>query len=82
MKKVKSLGTTNWYSQNGLCNVEYSIGNKVSNFITTYCARWVLEISGNHFVVYIIASYFAIHLELIQNNSKYKLQFKNKIKNK
>ena len=33
-----------------------------------YRARWVLEISRDHFVKYMIANHCAVPLELIQNN--------------
>ena len=51
MKKVKGLRSTHWQLQNSHRNVKYSMGNIVNNIVITMCgARWVPEISEEHFV--------------------------------
>ena len=46
VKKVEGLRSTHWLLQNSHGDVKYSIGNTVNNILmTTYGARWVLEIS-------------------------------------
>ena len=53
MGEVKGLRSTDWQLQNSHRDVKYSI---VSNIvITMYSARWVLKISEEHFVEYMIA---------------------------
>ena len=48
--------------------MKYSIEHIVNNIvITMYGASWGMEISGEHFVKYIV------HLKLIQDNIEYKL---------
>ena len=55
VKNVKGLRSTNWQSQNSHADVKSSRGNVVNGIvITKYGARWVLEVSGDHFVNYLI----------------------------
>ena len=43
-------------------------------------AMWVLEISGDHFVKYVIFNHYAAHLKPIQNNIEIKKLKKKKLK--
>ena len=53
--KGKTLRNRNWQLPNSQGDVKYSTGNTVNNIVTTMCgAEWVLEISGGHFVKYMI----------------------------
>ena len=55
MKKEKLLISTNWWLLNSHRNVKYGVGNIVNNIIiTTYSAEWVLEMSKEFFVKYMI----------------------------
>ena len=54
MKKLKRIGVEDWWLQNSDGNVEHSTENTVNNIvITVYGARWVLDLSEDHFVNYI-----------------------------
>ena len=44
-----------------------------NNVVTVYGARWGLDISGEHFVKYILSNHCANHLKLIQTNMECKL---------
>ena len=47
MKQMKGLRSTDWLLQNSHGNVNYSIGNTVSDIvITVHGARWIFEILG------------------------------------
>lgn len=75
--KVKGLRSTGWWLQSSHRNTERRIGNAVSNtVITTYGARGMLEISGEHFVKYTLPNHCAVHLKVIQINIKGKLLLK------
>ena len=55
VRKVKGLRSTDGQSQNSHEDVKYSTGNIVSSVaISMYGASWVLEISGEYFVEYVI----------------------------
>ena len=55
MKSVKGLGSTDGQLQNSRGDVKYSTGSIVNNVvITMYGAGLVLEISGEHFIRYMI----------------------------
>ena len=49
--KVKGVRSTDGQLQNSRGDVKYSMGNMVNN---TVGARWVLGISGKHFIKYVI----------------------------
>lgn len=47
---------TDWQLPNSHRDVKYSTGNTVNNIvITIFSARWVMEISGEHSVRYMIS---------------------------
>ena len=49
--------------------LKYSTGNIVNDTVmTVHGAKWVLNISGDHFVKYLITYLLAVHLKLTQNN--------------
>ena len=71
---MKGLRSTNWKLQNSPGDVKHSIGNIVNTVITTYGARWVLEIQGGtlYKVHDCLTPPYAVHLKVIQNNIEYK----------
>ena len=71
MKKVKGLRRANWQVQSCHGAVKYSRGSTVSNIVVSmYDTVWVLEIPGEHFVKYVIANHYAVHVKLTQNNTE------------
>ena len=71
MEKVKGFRSINWQFQNSDGNIKCNVTNIVNNIaITMYGARWVLEISGEHFVQYMI--FYTVHLKLILINTECK----------
>ena len=53
MENLKGLRSTNRKLQNSHRDVKYSTGNIINDIvITMYGARWVLELSKDHFVKY------------------------------